>query len=77
MQSVIQVMMGPVKGEHAGSSGFGPVGSSGCGFFSQLTLRDFLELPWGRGLELGLEPHDGGEKREKQLESLALEEEFT
>lgn len=65
--------MGPVKGEHAGSPGFGPVGSSGCGFFFQLPLKDFLELAWGRGLELGLEPHDGGEKTEKQLESLALE----
>ena len=41
--------------------------------FLPVPLRDFLELPWGRGLESGLEPHDGSEKRKKQLESLALE----
>lgn len=66
-------MMGPVKGEHAGSPGFGPVGSLGCRFFFQLPLRNFLELAWGRGLELGSEPCGSGEKREKCLESLALE----
>lgn len=65
--------MGPVKGKHVGSPGFGQVGSSGCGFFFQLPLRDFFELACSRGLESGLEPHNGGEKKEKQLESLALE----
>lgn len=52
---------------------FGASGLLRLWVFLPAPPEEYLELAWGRGLELGSEPCDSGEKREKCLESLALE----